>query len=79
MGDARLQDYMLGVLHDAFGRVQLGVAVEELSSRFGITRTQMDALAVESHRRAAAAIQRKRCREALLAAPLPCAYLAPVE
>jgi acetyl-CoA C-acetyltransferase len=66
MGDSRLQDYMLGVLHDAFGRIQLGVAVEELSSRFGITRTQMDALAVESHRRAAAAIQQGRFKDQIV-------------
>lgn len=29
MGDARLQDYMLGVLHDAFGRIQDAVEFNE--------------------------------------------------
>ena len=66
MGDARLQNYVLEVLHDAFGRVHLGATVEELSDRFGITRTQMDELAIESHRRAAVAIQQGRFKDQIV-------------
>jgi acetyl-CoA C-acetyltransferase len=60
MGDAQLQDYMLGILHDPFGRIHMGVTAENVADRFGITREQMDALAVESHRRAAAATAQGR-------------------
>jgi acetyl-CoA C-acetyltransferase len=60
MGDAQLQDYMLGILHDPFGRIHMGVTAENVADRFGITRDEMDALAVESHRRAAAAIAEGR-------------------
>jgi acetyl-CoA C-acetyltransferase len=70
MGDARLQNCMLGVLHDAFGHIQLGVTVEDLRDRFGITRTQMDALAVESHRRAAVAIQQGRFKDQIVPVPV---------
>ena len=60
MGDAQLQDYMLGILHDPFGRIHMGVTAENVADRFGITRDEMDALAVQSHQRAAAAIAEGR-------------------
>jgi acetyl-CoA C-acetyltransferase len=55
MGDAQLQDYMLGILHDPFGRIHMGVTAENVTDRFGITREEMDALALQSHQRAARA------------------------
>jgi acetyl-CoA C-acetyltransferase len=55
MGDAQLQDYMLGILHDPFGRIHMGVTAENVADRFGITRDEMDALALQSHQRAARA------------------------
>jgi DNA-binding transcriptional LysR family regulator len=45
---------MLHILHDPFGRIHMGVTAENVAGRFGITREQMDALAEESHRCAAA-------------------------
>ena len=60
MGDATMQDYMLNILHDPFHRIHMGVTAENVAEAHGITREQMDALAVESHRRAAAAIQAGR-------------------
>ncbi len=56
MGDMQMADYMLTILHDPFHRIHMGVTAENVADAHGITRDQMDALAVESHRRAAAAI-----------------------
>jgi len=60
MGDMQLSDYMLNILHDPFHRIHMGMTAENVADEFGITRDQMDALAVESHRRAAAAIAEGR-------------------
>lgn len=66
MGDATMQDYMLNILHDPFHRIHMGVTAENVAEAHGITREQMDALAVESHRRAAAAIQAGRFKEQIV-------------
>jgi len=56
MGDVTATDYMLGILHDPFHRIHMGITAENVAERDGITRADQDALAAESHRRAAAAI-----------------------
>ncbi len=56
MGDMQMVDYMLNILHDPFHRIHMGMTAENVAQAYGITREQMDALAAESHRRAAAAI-----------------------
>jgi len=66
MGDSRLVDMMLGALNDPFDTVPMGVTAENVAEKFGITREQQDALAVESHRRAARAIAEGRFREQIL-------------
>ncbi|MBL0422006.1 acetyl-CoA C-acyltransferase family protein [Ramlibacter sp. AW1] len=63
MGDMQMQDYMLNILHDPFHRIHMGVTAENVAERHGITRQQMDELAAESHRRAAAAIAEGRFKE----------------
>ncbi len=63
MGDMTMQDYMIGILHDPFHRIHMGMTAENVAERFGITREQMDALATESHRRAATAIAAGRFKE----------------
>ena len=60
MGDSRLIDMMLGALNDPFHTVPMGVTAENVATRFGVTREQQDALALESHRRAARAIAEGR-------------------
>jgi acetyl-CoA C-acetyltransferase len=52
MGDTKLTDMMVGALTDPFGRMHMGVTAENVAKKFGITRDDQDALAVESHRRA---------------------------
>ncbi|CAM2151654.1 MULTISPECIES: beta-ketothiolase BktB [Paraburkholderia] len=60
MGDARLIDMMLGALNDPFDTVPMGVTAENVARRFEISRERQDALALESHRRAAQAIAEGR-------------------
>jgi acetyl-CoA C-acetyltransferase len=66
MGDARLIDMMLGALSDPFHTVPMGVTAENVAKKYGITREQQDALAVESHRRAAHAIAEGRFKDQIL-------------
>lgn len=55
MGDTGMVDMMTGALHDPFGRFHMGVTAENVAAQFHISREAQDSLAVESHRRAAAA------------------------
>ena len=56
LGHMTLQDMMLGALHDPFEDVHMGITAENVAERCQITREEQDATAVESHRRAAAAV-----------------------
>ncbi len=55
MGDSTMSDMMVGALTDPFGRMHMGVTAENVAAQFGISRADQDALALESHRRAAQA------------------------
>jgi acetyl-CoA C-acetyltransferase len=57
MGDATMTDILLGTLHDPFNRYHMGVTAENLAEKYEITREQQDEYALESHRRASAAIK----------------------
>jgi acetyl-CoA C-acetyltransferase len=52
MGDTKLIDTMVATLTDPFGVGHMGVTAENLVTKWGITREQQDALAVESHHQA---------------------------
>jgi acetyl-CoA C-acetyltransferase len=52
MGDAPVVDAMTGALHDPFGHGHMGVTAENIAAKYGFTREQQDAFALESHRRA---------------------------
>ena len=58
MGDASVVDAMTGALHDPFGHGHMGVTAENIAAKYGFTREQQDAYAVESHRRAAQALEK---------------------
>jgi acetyl-CoA C-acetyltransferase len=66
MGDAKLVDTMLGVLQDPFQTIHMGVTAENVAKKYGIARDVQDALALESHRRAAKAIESGYFREQIL-------------
>ncbi|AZG14677.1 MULTISPECIES: beta-ketothiolase BktB [Cupriavidus] len=57
MGDAKLIDMMLGALHDPFHTIHMGVTAENVAREYDISRQQQDETALESHRRASAAIK----------------------
>ncbi len=52
MGDAKMIDMMVGALHDPFQTIHMGVTAENIAAKWGITREEQDAIAVESHNRA---------------------------
>jgi acetyl-CoA C-acetyltransferase len=56
MGDIRTLDMMLGALNCPFGTGHMGVTAENVAAEHGISRAEQDAFALESQRRAAAAI-----------------------
>ena len=56
MGDAQVIDAMTGALHDPFGGGHMGVTAENIAAKYGITREEQDAFSLESHRRAAKAL-----------------------
>jgi acetyl-CoA C-acetyltransferase len=56
MGDTKAIDMMVAVLTDPFGVGHMGITAENLAVKHGITREEQDAFAVESQKRAAAAI-----------------------
>ncbi len=52
MGDTKMVDMMIGALHDPFQNIHMGVTAENIAAKWGISRDDQDALAVESHNRA---------------------------
>lgn len=66
MGDLKAVDFMIGVLNDPFGAGHMGVTAENVAKRFDVSRESQDAFAVESQRRARAAIEAGRFRDQIL-------------
>ena len=66
MGDAPVVDAMTGALHDPFGHGHMGVTAENIAAKYGFTRQQQDEFAVESHRRASTAIEKKFFEEQIV-------------
>jgi len=58
MGDGAVVDAMTGALHDPFGHGHMGVTAENVAAKYGLTREQQDAFSLESHRRAANALDK---------------------
>ena len=52
MGDTKMVDMMIGALHDPFHTIHMGVTAENIAAKWGISREEQDAMAVESHQRA---------------------------
>lgn len=66
MGDVSATDMMTGALTDPFGNGHMGVTAENVAAASGIDRSAQDALAFESHQRAAAAIKAGHFKEQIL-------------
>ena len=57
MGDTKMIDMVVGALHDPFHTIHMGVTAENIAAKWGITREEQDAIAVESHNRAQRAVE----------------------
>jgi len=60
MGEASLVDSVVGALTDPFNKIHMGVTAENLAKSHRISREAQDEFALESHRRAIAAIETGR-------------------
>ena len=56
MNDTPLMDMMVGALSDPFEDCHMGITAENVAERYGVSREDQDALAVQSHQRAGNAI-----------------------
>ncbi len=66
MSDAQVVDAMVGALTDPFDDCHMGVTAENIAQKWNISRADQDALAAESHRRAAFATQEGRFKSQIL-------------
>lgn len=66
MGDGALVDALVQTLSDPMGGFHMGITAENVAERYGISRADQDALAVEGHARAIRAIAEGRFREQIL-------------
>jgi acetyl-CoA C-acetyltransferase len=66
MGDASLVDSVVGALTDPFNKIHMGVTAENLAQSHRISREAQDEFALESHRRATAAIEAGRFEEEIV-------------
>jgi acetyl-CoA C-acetyltransferase len=66
MGDTSMIDMMVAVLTDPFGVGHMGITAENLAAKWGFTREEQDAFAVESQARAAKAIAEGRFKSQIV-------------
>jgi acetyl-CoA C-acetyltransferase len=66
MNDAKMIDVMVGALSDPFNDYHMGVTAENVAKKYEVTREDQDALAVESHQRAAKAIEKGYFKDQIL-------------
>lgn len=71
MNDAKVIDMMVGGLTDPFDSVHMGITAENVAAQFSISREEQDAFAVESHRRASAAIAAGHFKSQILPIEIP--------
>jgi acetyl-CoA C-acetyltransferase len=66
LGDVTAVDLLLHALHDPFHHIHMGMTAENVAAAYGIDRARMDALALDSQRRAAAAIAEGRFKDQIV-------------
>jgi len=71
MGDGVAIDAMTGALSDPWDGCHMGVTAENVATDFHVSRADQDALAAESHRRAAAAAAAGYFKEQILPIEIP--------
>jgi acetyl-CoA C-acetyltransferase len=71
MGDGVVVDAMVGALNDPWDACHMGVTAENVATDYGVSREDQDALAAESHRRAAAAVEAGYFAEQIVPVSVP--------
>jgi acetyl-CoA C-acetyltransferase len=66
MNDTKMIDMMVGAISDPFDCCHMGVTAENVAKRYKVSRQDQDALAAESHRRAATAIDKGYFKEQIV-------------
>ena len=66
MGDTKMLDMMVAVLTDPFGAGHMGMTAENQAAKWGISREEQDAFALESQQRAARAIAEGRFKSQIV-------------
>jgi acetyl-CoA C-acetyltransferase len=66
MGETSASDMMVGALTDPFDDCHMGVTAENVAGKWGVSREDQDALAVQSHQRAAKATAEGYFKEQIL-------------
>jgi len=66
LNDAKAIDALVAAVTDPFDNVHMGITAENVARKWSVSRDDQDALAVESHRRAVAAIGAGRFREQII-------------
>jgi acetyl-CoA C-acetyltransferase len=66
MNDSPMQDMMVGALSDPFDNLHMGMTAENVAKKYEISREDQDQLAAESHRKAAAAIEKGYFKEQIV-------------
>jgi len=71
MGDGGTVDAMVAALTDPFDSCHMGITAENVATTWQISREDQDALAVQSHQRAAAAVAEGRFKEQIVPVEVP--------
>ncbi|HEY3629016.1 MAG TPA: beta-ketothiolase BktB [Terracidiphilus sp.] len=66
LNDAQAIDALVASVTDPFDEVHMGITAENVARKFDVSRQDQDALAVESHRRAIAAIRAGRFTDQII-------------
>jgi acetyl-CoA C-acetyltransferase len=66
MGDSKMIDMLVGALNDPFQSIHMGMTAENIAAKWGISREEQDALALESHNRAQRAIEAGRFKSQIM-------------
>jgi acetyl-CoA C-acetyltransferase len=66
MNDTTLVDVMVGALSDPFDDCHMGITAENVAKKYNVSRADQDQLAAESHKRAAAAIEKGAFKEQIV-------------
>ena len=70
MGETKIVDPVVGGLTDPFNRIHMGVTAENLAESHSISREEQDEFALQSHQRAAAAIEAGRFDDEVVPVPV---------